>query len=101
VKHYASPKFRVAYEALPPQVRQLADANYARADIAAHDVADMDPDAEVQPLAAGRAVPFVQGGRRDRAYHETSSALSCGHSSSQTERSARLLFMDSRPGTFG
>jgi hypothetical protein len=29
VKHFASPKFWTAYEALPPSVRQLADANYA------------------------------------------------------------------------
>jgi hypothetical protein len=29
VRHFASPKFWTAYEALPPSVRQLADANYA------------------------------------------------------------------------
>jgi hypothetical protein len=29
VKHFASPKFWAAYEALSPQVRKLADANYA------------------------------------------------------------------------
>jgi hypothetical protein len=29
VKHFASPKFRTAYEALPPPVRKLADASYA------------------------------------------------------------------------
>jgi hypothetical protein len=28
VKHFASPKFWAAYEALPPSVRKLADANY-------------------------------------------------------------------------
>jgi hypothetical protein len=28
VKHFASPKFWAAYEALPFQVRRLADANY-------------------------------------------------------------------------
>ena len=29
MKHYASSKFWAAYDALPPRVRQLADANYA------------------------------------------------------------------------
>jgi hypothetical protein len=29
VKHFASPKFWTAYEALPLSVRQQADANYA------------------------------------------------------------------------
>ena len=29
MKHFASPKFWAAYEALPPPVRQLADGNYA------------------------------------------------------------------------
>jgi hypothetical protein len=29
VKHFASPKFWIAYEALPVPVRKLADANYA------------------------------------------------------------------------
>jgi hypothetical protein len=28
VKHFASPKFWTAYEALPPAIRKLADANY-------------------------------------------------------------------------
>ena len=28
MKHFASPKFWTAYEALPPQVRRIADANY-------------------------------------------------------------------------
>jgi hypothetical protein len=28
VKHFASPRFWAAYEALPIQVRRLADANY-------------------------------------------------------------------------
>jgi hypothetical protein len=28
VKHFASPKFSAAYEALPSSVRQLADTNY-------------------------------------------------------------------------
>jgi hypothetical protein len=29
VKHFASPKFWAAYDALPPPVRKLADANFA------------------------------------------------------------------------
>jgi hypothetical protein len=29
VKHLASPEFWASYEALPPAVRKLADANYA------------------------------------------------------------------------
>jgi hypothetical protein len=29
VKHFASPKFWIAYEVLPVPVRKLADANYA------------------------------------------------------------------------
>jgi len=29
VKHFASPKFWTAYEALPLPIRKLADANYA------------------------------------------------------------------------
>ena len=29
MKHVASPDFWAAYEALPPQIRKLADANYA------------------------------------------------------------------------
>jgi hypothetical protein len=29
VRHFASPKFWTAYEALPPPVRKQADANYA------------------------------------------------------------------------
>jgi hypothetical protein len=29
VRHFASSKFWTAYEALPPPVRKLADANYA------------------------------------------------------------------------
>ena len=29
MRHFASPKFWVGYEALPPAVRKLADANYA------------------------------------------------------------------------
>jgi hypothetical protein len=28
VKHFASPKFWAAYEALPPSIRKLSDANY-------------------------------------------------------------------------
>ena len=28
MKHFASPKFWTAYEALPPAIRKLADANY-------------------------------------------------------------------------
>jgi hypothetical protein len=28
VRHFASPKFWIAYEALPLSVRKLADANY-------------------------------------------------------------------------
>jgi hypothetical protein len=29
VKHFASPKFWIAYDGLPPPVRKLADSNYA------------------------------------------------------------------------
>ena len=28
MKHFASPKFWAAYEALPPSIRKLSDANY-------------------------------------------------------------------------